>query len=63
MAAICRVTLNRFIAAGGDNFTVFKQSKAAQTGVVAIDARVAFAHVRSPLSLAVLDRIRTKLLG
>jgi 5'-nucleotidase len=36
--AAYRVTVNSFLASGGDNFTVFRQAQAPRTGLMDVDA-------------------------
>jgi 5'-nucleotidase len=54
-----RVTINSFLAAGGDNFTVFKQDgRDARTGEMDVDALERHVAARSPIAAGALDRIR-----
>jgi 5'-nucleotidase len=52
-----RVTVNGFLAAGGDNFSVFKQGTEAKTGMMDIDALEAFVKRHPTLEPGALDRI------
>jgi 5'-nucleotidase len=54
-----RVTINSFLAAGGDNFTVFKQdARDARTGMMDIDALERHVAARGVIAPGALDRIR-----
>jgi len=54
-----RVTVNSFLAEGGDNFTVFKQDgREARTGMLDIDALERYFRDATPISPGPLDRIR-----
>jgi 5'-nucleotidase len=54
-----RVTMNNFLASGGDGFTVFNEGSAALGGAQDIDAWVAYFQAAEPVGIAVppLDRI------
>ena len=52
-----RVTVNSFIASGGDNFTVLRQGTERKTGVMDIDALEAFVKANPTLVPGTLDRI------
>ncbi|QDL95962.1 bifunctional metallophosphatase/5'-nucleotidase [Rhodopseudomonas palustris] len=52
-----RVTVNAFLAAGGDGFTVFKAGAAPQTGVYDVDALFAYFRTGSPVAPPAADRI------
>jgi 5'-nucleotidase len=52
-----RVTVNNYLAVGGDGFTVLKEGSAQQFGVYDVDALYAFFQANSPLSPAPTDRI------
>jgi 5'-nucleotidase len=52
-----RVTVNNFLAAGGDGFTVLKQATARQVGIYDVDALYAYFQANSPVSPAATDRI------
>jgi 5'-nucleotidase len=52
-----RVTVNNYLAVGGDGFTVLKDGTAAQFGVYDADALDAYFKATSPLSPGQLDRI------
>ena len=54
-----RVTVNSFLAGGGDGFTTLREGQDAATGVVDLDALVAYLGARSPVAAPALDRIRT----
>jgi 5'-nucleotidase len=56
-AQIYRVTVNNYLAVGGDGFTVLKDGTAAQFGVYDADALDAYFKATSPLSPGQLDRI------
>jgi 5'-nucleotidase len=45
-----RVTVNSFLASGGDNFTVLKQGRDARTGMMDIDALEAFVKANPTLA-------------
>jgi 5'-nucleotidase len=52
-----RVTVNNYLAVGGDGFTALKDGTAAQFGVYDADALDAYFKATSPLSPGQLDRI------
>jgi 5'-nucleotidase len=52
-----RVTVNNYLALGGDGFTVLKDGAAAQFGGYDADALDAYFKANSPLSPTQLDRI------
>jgi 5'-nucleotidase len=52
-----RVTVNGFMAAGGDNFTVLRQGSERRTGLMDIDALEAFVKAHPTLAPGPLDRI------
>jgi 5'-nucleotidase len=52
-----RVTVNAFLAAGGDGFVALKDGTAPQTGVYDVDALYAWFKAHSPVSPGALDRI------
>src|SRR5882672_10841098 len=52
-----RVTVNNYLAVGGDGFTVLKEGSAQQFGVYDVDALYAYFQANSPLSPAPTDRI------
>jgi 5'-nucleotidase len=56
-AAGYRVTMNSFLATGGDGFTVFNQGTDPLGGDVDIDAQVAYFAAHSPVSPPALNRI------
>ncbi|MFI7578190.1 bifunctional metallophosphatase/5'-nucleotidase [Micromonospora sp. NPDC049497] len=57
--ATYRVTVNNFLAGGGDGFTVLRGGTNAVTGLIDLDAFVAYLGANSPVSAPALDRIRT----
>ena len=57
--ATYRVTVNNFLAGGGDGFSVLTGGKNAVTGMIDLDAFVAYLTAKSPVSAPALDRIRT----
>ncbi|MGN9813266.1 bifunctional metallophosphatase/5'-nucleotidase [Micromonospora sp. BQ11] len=57
--ATYRVTVNNFLAGGGDGFTVLRGGTNAVTGMIDLDAFVAYLGATSPVSAPALDRIRT----
>ena len=52
-----RVTVNNFLAVGGDGFTVLKEGVAQQFGVYDVDALYAYFQANSPIGPAPVDRI------
>lgn len=52
-----RVTMNNFMATGGDGFAVFKEGTDALGGAQDIDALVAYFGAHSPIAPPALDRI------
>jgi len=52
-----RVTVNGFLASGGDNFTVLKQGRDARTGMMDIDALEAFVKANPGLTPGAPDRV------
>ncbi|SCL39826.1 5'-nucleotidase [Micromonospora pallida] len=58
-AATYRITVNSFLAGGGDGFSVLRQGTNAVTGMIDLDALVAYLKASSPISAPALDRIRT----
>ncbi|MEV4491735.1 bifunctional metallophosphatase/5'-nucleotidase [Micromonospora coxensis] len=54
-----RVTVNNFLAGGGDGFTTLKSGTNQVTGMIDLDAFVAYLTASSPVSAPALDRIRT----
>ncbi len=54
-----RVTVNNFLAGGGDGFSVLTGATGAVTGPIDLDAFTAYLDERSPVSAPELDRIRT----
>jgi 5'-nucleotidase len=59
MNATYRVTMNNFLATGGDGFTVFNEGTDALGGAQDIDALVAYFGANSPIAVPTLDRITT----
>lgn len=57
--ATYRVTVNNFLSGGGDGFTVLTGGTNAVTGMIDLDAFVAYLTAESPVSAPALDRIRT----
>ncbi|MET8349539.1 MULTISPECIES: bifunctional metallophosphatase/5'-nucleotidase [unclassified Micromonospora] len=58
-AATYRVTVNNFLAGGGDGFSALTGGTNLVTGQIDLDAFVAYLTARSPVSAPTLDRIRT----
>ncbi|WP_291866082.1 bifunctional metallophosphatase/5'-nucleotidase [Bradyrhizobium sp.] len=56
-AADYRVTVNNFLAAGGDGFTVFTKGIAPQVGVYDVDALYQYFRANSPIAPATGNRI------
>jgi 5'-nucleotidase len=56
-AAGYRVTVNSYLAVGGDGFTVLKQGTAQRFGVYDVDALYAYFRANSPVAPAAVDRI------
>lgn len=56
-AATYRVTINNFLAVGGDGFTVLKDGKDPVIGVYDVDALSSFLRDNSPVAPATLNRI------
>jgi 5'-nucleotidase len=56
-AASYRVTVNNFLAVGGDGFTVLRDGTALQTGVYDSDALHAYFRMNSPVGPTAADRI------
>ena len=56
-AASYRVTVNNYLALGGDGFTVLKDGVAQRFGVYDVDALYAYFQAHSPVSPAATDRI------
>ncbi|HEY8337255.1 MAG TPA: 5'-nucleotidase, partial [Tardiphaga sp.] len=52
-----RVTINAYLAAGGDGFTALKDGAAQQVGVYDVDALYAYFKANSPVSPGPADRI------
>ena len=53
-----RITVNSFLAGGGDQFSVLTQGTNRVTGMIDLDALVAYLESESPVSPPTLDRIR-----
>ncbi|MGC4769565.1 bifunctional metallophosphatase/5'-nucleotidase [Micromonospora sp. DT44] len=58
-AATYRVTVNNFLAGGGDGFSALTGGTNQVTGLIDLDALVAYLTAQSPVSAPALDRIRT----
>ncbi|MET0443296.1 MAG: bifunctional metallophosphatase/5'-nucleotidase [Pseudorhodoplanes sp.] len=56
-AALYRVTVNAFLAVGGDGFTVLKEGKDPVVGVYDVDALNAFVGANSPVAPGAMNRI------
>jgi 5'-nucleotidase len=56
-AAQYRVTVNNYLAVGGDGFSVLKQGSSQQVGVYDADALYAYFQANSPIAPAAADRI------
>ncbi|HSE10300.1 MAG TPA: bifunctional metallophosphatase/5'-nucleotidase [Nocardioidaceae bacterium] len=54
-----RVTVNNFLAGGGDGFSVLTGGTNSVTGQIDLDALTAYLGASSPVSAPALDRIRT----
>ena len=52
-----RVTVNGFLATGGDNFTALKQGRDARTGMMDIDALEAFVRANPEIRPGTLNRV------
>jgi 5'-nucleotidase len=52
-----RVTVNNYLAVGGDGFTVLKQGTAPQFGIYDVDALHGYFQANSPIAPATADRI------
>jgi 5'-nucleotidase len=57
LSKIYRVTVNNFMAAGGDNFSVLLSGKNIQQGDVDIDAGAAYFRAKGTVPTPVLNRI------
>lgn len=58
MAAGYRVTINSFVASGGDSFRVFTEGKNALTGVMDVDALEQYIKANPNLGPGTLDRVQ-----
>ncbi|MDG4761516.1 bifunctional metallophosphatase/5'-nucleotidase [Micromonospora sp. WMMD710] len=58
-AATYRVTVNNFLAGGGDGFSALTAGTNLVTGQIDLDAFVAYLTAQSPVAAPTLDRIRT----
>ncbi len=56
-AASYRVTVNNYLAVGGDGFTVLKDGTAPQIGVYDVDALYGYFKANSPIAPTAADRI------
>lgn len=54
-----RITVNNYLAGGGDGFTVLKGGTNAVTGPIDLDALTAYLGATSPVAAPALDRITT----
>jgi 5'-nucleotidase len=52
-----RITVNSFVAGGGDNFSIFKQARDVRTGMMDVDAFEAYVKSNPTLAPQPLDRI------
>ena len=57
--ATYRVTVNNFLAGGGDGFSVLTGGANRVTGPIDLDAFTAYLEAGSPVAAPALDRIRT----
>ena len=57
-AASYRVTVNNFLALGGDGFTVLKDGSAPQFGLYDVDALHGYFRANSPIGPTATDRIQ-----
>lgn len=57
--ATYRVTVNNFLAGGGDGFSALTGGTNAVTGMIDLDAFTAYLAAKSPVSAPALDRIQT----
>jgi 5'-nucleotidase len=55
--ATYRITVNNFLAGGGDGFTVLQQGTNAVTGQIDLDAFTAYLQANRPLAAPTDDRI------
>jgi 5'-nucleotidase len=51
------VTVNNYLAVGGDGFTVFKEGTGQQFGIFDVDALHGYFQSNSPISPVAADRI------
>ena len=56
-AGTYRVSINNFLAGGGDGFTVFTQGTDLQGGPIDLDALVTYFGTNSPIAPPALNRI------
>jgi 5'-nucleotidase len=56
-AANYRITVNNYLAVGGDGFTVLKEGTAPQFGIYDVDALYGYFQANSPIAPASADRI------
>jgi len=56
-AASYRVTVNNYLAVGGDGFTALKEGAAPQFGIYDVDALYAYFRANSPITPLPADRI------
>jgi 5'-nucleotidase len=55
-----RITVNNFLAGGGDGFTVLRGGTNAVTGKIDLDAFTAYLEATTPVTAPALDRIQVK---
>ena len=55
--ATLRITVNSFIASGGDNFTLLRQGRDSRTGMMDVDALEAFVKANPTVAPGTLNRI------
>jgi 5'-nucleotidase len=53
-----RVTINSFLAGGGDNFAIFKEGREPRTGLMDVDALERHVAAQRTIAPGTLDRIR-----
>lgn len=54
-----RITVNSFLAGGGEGFSVLRSGTGAVTGSIDLDAFTAYLGASSPVAAPALDRITT----
>jgi 5'-nucleotidase len=60
LAASYRVTVNNYLAGGGDGFTVFAKGTNRVTGGSDLDALVAYLGAHDPLTQPTVGRVKKK---